>query len=166
MSQTGNYGYTLPKGQAGELVDLGPHRVDSFAAEAAISFGQGVTRGTDGEKQCQAIDASSDTFLGVALFKHTKEQGFSAASSPSSTGAAYAAGDTVEVLREGRCYVTGVGAINAGDDAYVNTSGTFQAGAIDSSSEPLVGPIGKFQSDVTAGGLVILDVIREYRSAA
>jgi len=159
QSDSATYGYKLTIAQPGQLADVGPHRIDSFAAETAssIAFGSGLTRGTDKEKQCQLIDNAADAFLGVAVFNHLAEQGFSESSSPSSVAASIKDGDTVDVLREGRVYVKTAGAVTAGASAYVDPA----TGIFTASSSSTVGPVGKFQGTLGAsGGVVACDIIR------
>lgn len=120
MAQTdaASYGYTLPKAQPGQKYDIRGDVVQSFAAEAALSFGQPVMRGTDPGKQVVLSDASA--FVGVALFTHAKEQ-------DRDTGvASYAIGDTVSVLTSGAVWVTsGADTIVAGETAYVTAAGAY-----------------------------------------
>lgn len=159
MSQTdqASYGFKLDVAQAGQLADIGPHRIDSFAAEEALDFGKGLKRGTDPDKQCLLVDSDADSFLGVAVFTHAREQGFSPAATPSSTGSRYEVGDTVNVLREGRVYVKAIATVAAGDDAYLDVAtGDFT----NDDTYDVVGPVGKFQSSGAADAIVSLDLIR------
>lgn len=159
QSDSATYGFSLPLGQPGQLADVGPHRIDSFAAETAtsIAFGVGLKYGTDASKQCALIDDAADAFLGVAVFSHLSEQGFDPSASPSSLAASLKDGDTVNVLREGRVYVKVAAAVTIGADAYVDpASGNFTA-----TSASMVGPVGKFQGAAGAsGGVVAVDIIR------
>jgi hypothetical protein len=156
VTDAGSYGYKSQIAQAGQLGDVGPKRIDSKAAQATIGFGLGVKLGTDPEKQVVRIDNASDTFFGVAVFDHTKEQGFNRASSPSSTGASYLTGDAVAVLREGRVYVEAVGSVTAGAAAYcVPASGKFTT-----TSASMVGPVGRFVDSGGEGDIVAVDIIR------
>lgn len=160
MAQTdlNTYGFELDVAQAGQLADMGlDRRVDSFAAEADVAFGQAVKRGTDPEKQCEPIGADADDFLGVALFTHTREQGFDRAATPASTGSKYLVSDTVSVLRKGRVYVNAAGEVNPDDDAYVDPA----TAEFTASSTETVGPVGKFQGSLADGGLVAVDIFRE-----
>lgn len=120
MAQTdaATYGFTLPKGQPGQIYDSRSNTVESFAAEAALSFGDPVMRGTDPEKQVVLSDATA--FLGVAMFTHAKEQ-------DRDTGvASYAISDTVSVMTEGAVLVAaGADTIVAGETAYVTAAGAY-----------------------------------------
>lgn len=157
MSQTGGYGFKSAIGLAGQIADVGPvKRIDSFAAEEAIGFGLGVTRGTDIDKQCLRIDNSSNVFLGVAVFDHTREQGFDRSASPSSTPATYVEGDAVAVLREGRVYVELAANVLAGASAYVVPA----SGKWTSSASATVGPVGQFVNSGSTGEIVAVDIVR------
>ena len=120
MAQTdpNSYGYALNVAQAGQLGDIGPHRIDTKASEGATAFGKAVKRGTDPQKQAEVIDNAADAFYGVAVFTHATEQGFNRATSPASTGAEYKDGDAMSVLREGRVYVEATESVLSGDRAY------------------------------------------------
>ena len=167
MAQTdaSTYGFALDVAQAGQLVDLGPKRVDSRAAEGDVGFGLGVIFGTDPEKQVEvpgAADLAAGIFAGIAIFTHTQSQGFNKAATPSSVAAEYKDGDTVSVLREGRVYVSTADQVALGDLAYVAADG-----AITDDDDGTIGPIGRFQGATGAsGGLVALDVVREISAPA
>ena len=167
MAQTdaSTYGFALDVAQAGQLADLGPKRIDSRAAEGEVGFGLGLIWGTDPEKQVEvpaAGDLDTGVFAGISVFTHTQNQGFDRSATPSSVAAEYKDGDTVNVLREGRVYVSTDDEVALGDLAYVG-----EDGAITSSDDGTIGPIGRFQgSTPDSGGLVTLDVLREVSAPA
>lgn len=165
MSQTGtgSYGFELIKAQAGQLGDIGPYRIDTFAAEGTVAIGAPVKRGTNADTQVEVINADSDTFLGVAVFTHTKSQGFNPAATPSSTGAEYRNGDSVNVLREGRVWVmVDNGGCQAGNLAYATDDGEFTEDPVGA-----VGPVGRFEGSSANGEeLVLVDIVREISAPA
>lgn len=160
MSQTdsNSYGFKSQIAQAGQLADVGPKRIDSKCAQAAIGFGLGVKLGTDPASQVVRIDNSADAFFGVAIFDHTREQGFNKTTSPSSVPATYAIGDAVAVLREGRVYVelAAAATVTVGAAAYVLPA----SGKFTHSTSSTVGPVGRFVTAGIEGDIVAVDIIR------
>ena len=147
MAQTdvATYSFELPKAQPGQLYDSRTNTVESFAAEAAILFGQPVMRGADPEKQVVLSDASA--FVGIAMFTHAKEQDRDAGI------ASYAIGDTVSVLVEGAVSVAaGADTIVAGETAYVTAAGAY-TNVVGSNLE-----IGTFLTGGNTGDIVVIDL--------
>ena len=93
-----SYGQYMDPATAGSLYDISPRTVDSKVAEAAIGLGFGLIAGTDLANQVKVPAATfSAGFIGIAL-SQAKEQ-------DASGNVAYAAKDTVPVLRKGRAWV-------------------------------------------------------------
>jgi hypothetical protein len=157
--QTGSesYGFELTKGQLGQLLDVGPHRIDTFSAEGAVPFGKGLRRGTTvGQAGVPSASISGD-FLGVAVMTHTQGQGFNPSLTPASVPRDYQDKDAVSVCREGRVWVKAAASVTAGQAAYLIPSGA-DAGDFTASPGGNVGPVGKFETSGT--GLVALDIVR------
>jgi len=149
MSQTtaASYG-TLEKAVAGGKYDIRPDVVSSYAAEGVVPFGRAVKRGTDVDKQCEVIDADTDSFLGVALQTHTVVV-------PTGGTPQYADEDTVSVLEEGACWVEVTSAVAAGAAAYVDVaSGKFT----DVATDNLAVPGGSFETSAALNGLAVLKI--------
>lgn len=147
MAQTtaADYGFELPKAQAGQKFDMRPDTVMSFAAEEAIDPGQPVKRGTAPEKEVLVGDATN--FLGIALFTHTLEQAFPAG------GASYAVNDTVSVMTSGAAYVTSsVDTVVAGETAYVTAAGDY------TNVESTNLAIGTFLTGGDTGDVVVVEL--------
>ena len=147
MTQTTAPAFDSVIAQAGQLVDMTDHDVDSFAAEETIPFGRAMKRGTDPEKQVLIVDGSGDTFLGVSMLQHTVENPF-----PSGE-AQFAIGDTVSVMTEGRVYVEVTDPVIAGAAAFVDVAnGKFT----DVSSGNLAVPGGTFLTSAADNGIAAL----------
>lgn len=155
--QTGGYDFNSTPMVAGQLADVGPHRIDTFSADGDVFFGAGLVRGYGTEK-ARVADALYGDFLGVAVASHTQSQGFNPSLSPSSVPRDYQDSDAVSTCREGRVVVPVATTVAAGALAYLIRSGD-NAGKFTNSNSGTIGPVGRFE---TAGNsLVWLDVIRE-----
>jgi len=101
---------------AGMKTDAGFDRVESYLAEGAIPFGNGVVKGTDLD-QVKNAAAPGDIFRGFAVHKHKE---------PSAVGAndaEYVDEEAVSVLTQGVIWVeyeTTLAVPVVDDDAYVN----------------------------------------------
>lgn len=139
MSQTQAYSYALEKAQPGQIYDIRPNTVQSFAAEGVVPFGTPVMRGADPEKQCLTSDATA--FLGVAVFTQASETG------------QYEDKDTVSVMTDGAVWVTSsVDTVVAGTSAYVTATGT----VTNVSTSNLL--IGEFLTGGDTGDLVVVEL--------
>ncbi|MFC3227339.1 hypothetical protein ACFOGJ_08870 [Marinibaculum pumilum] len=158
MSQTDptTYGFDLEVAQAGQKYDLSYDQVDSFAAEGAVPFGVAVVAGTDPNQQVALVETASDVFRGIALFTHTREQGFNRAATPASTGAQYLDTETVSVLSRGRVWVKASGNVTAGALAYADLATTFNDSFTVTSTDNL--KVGRFHTSGSDGELVVLEV--------
>lgn len=147
MSQTNAADYgDLAKGRAGQLADISPNNINSFAAEGAIAFGLAVTSGTNGNKEVVVVDADDVPFVGVALLTHTVT--VDVGGTP-----AYAIGDTVNVMRQGAVYVEVTSDVAAEAAAYVDVAtGKFT----DVSTDNLAVPNGIFVESATSGNIAKL----------
>lgn len=133
---------------AGAKVDARYDLVTSLAAEGAVPFGVAVKRGTDPEKQCEVIDADTDTFLGVALHTHTVV-------TPTGGTPQYADEDTVSIMNAGAVHVEVTSAVAAGAAAYVDVSnGKFT----DVATDNLAVPGGTFLTAAAQNGLAQLEI--------
>jgi len=146
MAQTSGYVFRSDAAQAGQIYDIRPCTVMSFAAEAALDFGAPVMRGANPETQVVLSDAS--VFLGVAVFTHAKEQALAG-------GGSYAIGDAVSVMTDGAVWVTSaVDSVVAGTAAYVTPAGAYTNTAGGGSNIE----VGTFLTGGDTGELVALEL--------
>lgn len=162
MAQTDldTYGFELDRAQAGQKADAGYDHVESFAAEGAVPFGYGVVAGT-AANQVQVADDDGDDFVGISLFTHAQQQGIDQSAAKGeqfSTGAEYRDGDTVNVLRRGRVYVTVTASVSAGDDAYVDVETGGEEGQFTNVSTDNLATGGVFRTDADSGELAVVEV--------
>lgn len=162
MAQTDldTYGFSLDRAQAGQKADAGFDHVESFAAEGAVAFGYGVVAGT-AENQVAVAAADDDDFVGVSVFTHAIEQGIDQSASKGelySTGAEYRDGDTVNVLRRGRVYVTVTDDVVAGEDAYVDVVTNDEEGQFTNVSTSNLATGGVFRTSADSGELAVVEV--------
>ena len=130
MAQTAYNMYT-GVGLAGQIADLRPHTIESYAAETAVYAGRGVIKGTDSEKQVKALTATTTDIKGVIIYDGV--------ANADGTLSQY---DSVGVMRKGLIWVdidtdargggSGVAIADEGD-VYVVFSGS--------------GKVGKFRGD-------------------
>jgi hypothetical protein len=144
MSQTA---YTLypAAAYAGQLIPDVPFTVESRVATASIPFGSAVQRVTSDNQV--GLTAASGVPQGVAIITHEH---------PNNQAEDIITGQNVSVLKNGRVWVTAVGAVTQGAAAYAivavgATQGQFTATA---GSNLLVGKFVNGGTDT----LVLLDV--------
>lgn len=162
MAQTDldTYGFELDRAQAGQQADAGFDHVESFAAEGTVPFGYGVVAGT-ADNQVEVAGDDGDDFVGISLFCHTRPQGIDQSAAKGeqfSTGAEYRDGDTVNVLRRGRVYVTVTANVSAGDDAYVDVLTSGEEGQFTNVSTDNLAINGIFRTSADSGELAVVEV--------
>jgi len=144
MAQTTGYDFAMTVGRPGQLYDLRPHTIESFAAEVALAFGDPVRRGTNPDKQ--VLKGNATTFRGVALIDPTREQVYITG------GAGFAIKDAVPVLVTGAAWVTVAVAVTAGQPAYVTSAGAYT----NVSTSNLL--VGEFLTSAGAAAVAVLEV--------
>ena len=162
MAQTteSSYGFELDVAQAGQKAGLDFDHVESFAAEGTVPFGYGVVAGT-ADNQVEVAGDDGDDFVGISLFCHTRPQGIDQSAAKGeqfSTGAEYRDGDTVNVLRRGRVYVTVTANVSAGEDAYVDVLTSGEEGKFTNVSTDNLATGGVFRSSASTGELAVVEV--------
>lgn len=166
MAQTDNdYNFKLDAGHAGQKVDLGSDRVESFAASGAVYFGRGVVFNS-GQTAVEVPSDDSQTFAGVALFTHAQMQDIDMSAKMGeqfSGGAMYRDTDTVSVLRRGVVYVEVTEDVDAGDTAYVDVTsdsddyGKFTDAADDGDGNDNI-EAGVFRTSAGTGELAAVEI--------
>jgi hypothetical protein len=156
MSQT-TYDLQAPVAFPGLLADNSANEKNTIsrALEDATSLAPGkpVVAGTDPDTQCELPSAASQVFLGVSVHHHASQD-------VEDNG--YAEGEAVEILTQGRIWVTAALAVAPGDDVYYqHTAGTYPAGSwsnvSDSANADLVAAAA-WRSTTAGAGLAILEV--------
>jgi len=102
-----------------------------------------------------------DDFVGISLFCHTRPQGIDQSAAKGeqfSTGAEYRDGDTVNVLRRGRVYVTVTANVSAGDDAFVDVVTSGEEGQFTNVSTDNLATSGVFRTSADSGELAVVEV--------
>jgi len=154
------YGFAMDNAQAGQKAGLDFDHVESFAADGGIEFGLGVSLGAS-DDVVAASAADNETFVGVALFTHRVQQGIDESATGGeqySTGAAYADGDAVNVLRKGRAYVEVTANVSAGEVAYVDVTTSGEEGKFTNVSTDNLATGGVFRTSADTGELAIVEV--------
>lgn len=146
-----SYSRNMPVGIAGGLYDLSDHTVDAYAVETDNIYpGMGVVRGTDPVNQVKLPAAISATMLGIALLQD-KEQ-------DASGNVIYADTETVPVLVKGRAWVPVIGAVTAGQPAYVvytgDNKGKFGAASNYTGATPAAAGAAAAYSSNTGNGTI------------
>lgn len=153
MSQTTVTQYGAA-GIAGLLYDIGDSDVMSFSAEGAIGLGVPVKLGTNKERQALALTTSAG--------QATLAYGISVAGILEQTSAgvvAYAAGQTVGVLKRGRIWVNTDDAVVAGATANLKlSSGLFTDEAVAAGIEAFTQFKATFITGTTAAGLAVVEI--------
>lgn len=115
-------------------------------AEGDVNFGIGVKRGTD--KDTQAIAGGGAGFLGVALHSLVAEAAYVDATIKIEDT------ETMEILRNGMCWVSPTNAVVAGDKIIVvDSTGAFKGGTASAGETQLD---GTFESSCGENGLALI----------
>lgn len=150
--QTG-YNILMGAGFAGELVDARSCLVESAVCEdTTLQFGLAVVAGADPINGVKVPASSSDVFRGIAAHQH-KEQSYPFTTS----NAAYAVNDMVNVLRKGKIFGVASKAVSANSAAYIVASGA-DAGKFTDSNSSTIATGGYFRSTIAAAGVVEIEI--------
>lgn len=145
-------------GFAGMQYDSGFGDTMSYSAEGAIPFGSFVKLGTNKERQVLAPTTAvgqAALLVGVAMATASVEQAYP------STGAAaaYAATESVSMLKDGRIWVQTNDAVVAGAVAnFVLANGTVTDEAVTTGIEAFTQLTVKFITGTTAAGLAVVEI--------
>lgn len=145
-------------GFAGMQYDTGFGDTTSYSAEGAIPFGSFVKLGTNKERQVLAPTTAvgqAALLVGVAMATASVEQAYP------STGAAaaYAATESVSMLKDGRIWVQTNDAVVAGAVAnFVLANGTVTDEAVTTGIEAFTQLTVKFITGTTAAGLAVVEI--------
>lgn len=145
-------------GFAGMQYDTGFGDTMSYSAEGAIPFGSFVKLGTDKGRQVLAPTTAvgqAALLVGVAMATASVEQAYP------STGAAaaYAATESVSMLKDGRIWVQTNDAVVAGAVAnFVLANGTVTDEAVTTGIEAFTQLTVKFITGTTAAGLAVVEI--------
>lgn len=153
MSQTTVTQYGAA-GFAGLLADNGDNNIMSYSAEGAIGFGVPVTLGTNKERQVLATDGNvgqGALSVGIAVSGIVEQT--------SAGVAAYAATQSVGVLKQGRIWVNTEDAVVAGTVANLKlASGKFTDEAVAAGIEAFTQFTARFITGTTGAGLAIVEI--------
>lgn len=153
MSQTTVTQYGAA-GFAGLLAHNGDNNIMSYSAEGAIGFGVPVTLGTNKERQVLAVGTGvgqGALAIGIAVSGIVEQA--------SNGTAAYAATDTVGVLKRGRIWVNTEDAVVAGAVANLKlASGKFTDEAVAAGIESFTQFTARFITGTTGAGLAIVEI--------
>ena len=150
MAQTSYFQYG-PAAFAGMLDGVSPHVIRSYAAEAAIPFGGPVRLGTTASKEVLPATTGANT-IGFAIADQVHEQ--------TSAGVVqYTAGETVNVVTQGRFWVQTSDAVVAGSVANLTTAtGFLTDSAVAAGIEAFTQFSARFVTATTAAGLAIVEI--------
>lgn len=161
MSQT-SYPTSLTAGIRGMLGNLNPLSIFSYAAEAALTFGRYVTKGSDAEKEVNVPSDSTHitdiaNFRGVVVREHGHEN-------LESSDTEIAANDSVNVLAGGDIWVYIEQTVTPDDPVFVRFSagvgevaGSFRKDADGADAAEL--PNARYIKGGTAGGAALLRLV-------
>ena len=154
MAQT-SYASARPIAFAGMLADTYPNFIEPFfnaEASAEIPFGVMCKQGS-GDFTCTLLGAITDRLAGIAVHDHATNYGASGGVSPK---------DAVNILTDGRCYVTVEDAVTPASGVYVRAvvagaevKGAFRGTADSTDTILLYG--ARFVTSAGAGGLAIVE---------
>lgn len=163
MSAQNRYGYKIPIGAAGGIVDIAPYAIDTFlnAEETGkMKFGMGVVQGDNPGKNI-AIPATGDTaakFDGITVNNRTTEYDVEG-------NLKLRKGASVGVMRYGRVYARVAAGIEPtyGETAYLVISGDDAGCFTNASSETAIAVKGRFLGGVETTGeqIAIVELFNE-----
>lgn len=152
MSQTTVTQYGAA-GIAGLIYDTGDNDVTSFSAEGVVGLGAPVQLGTNGERQVKALTTSAGQ---AALARGISVAGIL---EQASGVVAYAAGQSVGVLKAGRIWVNTDDAVVAGAKANLKlSSGLFTDEVVAAGIEAFTLFTATFITGTTAAGLAVVEI--------
>jgi len=141
-------------GMVGMIYDMADADIMSYSAEAAIGFGVPVQLGTNAERQVKVLTTS----VGQAALA----RGISVAGIVEQTSggvAAYAATQSVGVIKRGRIWVNTDDAVVAGAKANLKlSSGLFTDEAVAGGIEAFTLFTATFITGTTAAGLAVVEI--------
>ena len=156
-----DYSYAMKQGVPGTMVDLSVSRIDSYAAAVdGIKPGMGLTFATDstlisGNVKPPTTANEAKVFAGVALQNGLAHNLYTGVVQFNKT-------DTVPVVNAGRVYVTAVGAVAAGELAFVIWTAGATQGQFCSTNNAETGKVATKaifrQATDVGGGLTILEM--------
>jgi hypothetical protein len=161
MSGQTSYGYTMPKGIAGSLVDLSPRAIDSRVnAETetgVMKFGMGAMQGDSpgNNVRVPATGMTRDPFEGVLMTGFTNEMNMAGRLAPAPLA-------TVGVLRWGRPWVRVADGVSPayGEDVYLITEGA-ERGCFTNVATGNLAVTGRFIGSLGTGNVAPVEIYNQ-----